>query len=61
MTAVDPGEWLPSKEELTVRELNLSSPVLKAGAHHFGKYCDEPSKVSAGAYMGICLLLDLNP
>lgn len=31
-------------EELTVPELNVSSPVLKASAHHFGKYCDNESK-----------------
>ncbi|CAH1774191.1 unnamed protein product [Owenia fusiformis] len=36
--------WLPSHEELTVPELELSSGVLRAGAHHFGKYCDFQSK-----------------
>ena len=37
---------LPSMEELTMPELELSSPVLKASAHHFGKFCDLESKVS---------------
>lgn len=38
--------YLPSQEELTVQEINLSAPLLKAGAVHFGKYCDEQCKVS---------------
>lgn len=46
MTAVQPDEVLPTIEELTVPELSLSSPVLKAGAHHFGKFCDYQSKVA---------------
>lgn len=45
MTGVQPDEWLPTIQELTVPELKLSSPVLKAGAHHFGKFCDYQSKV----------------
>ncbi|XP_055337031.1 NADH dehydrogenase [ubiquinone] 1 alpha subcomplex subunit 8-like [Paramacrobiotus metropolitanus] len=36
--------YLPSYEDLTVEEINMSSPALKAGAQHFGKYCDEPCK-----------------
>lgn len=50
MTALDPSVQLPTKEELTVPELNVSSPVLKAGAHHFGKFCDHESKVSTEVY-----------
>ncbi|KAK7092578.1 NADH dehydrogenase [ubiquinone] 1 alpha subcomplex subunit 8-like [Littorina saxatilis] len=37
-------DYLPSKEELTVPELELTSSVLRAGAHHFGKYCDKQCK-----------------
>ncbi|KAL8599771.1 hypothetical protein ACOMHN_040481 [Nucella lapillus] len=37
-------DYLPSKEELTVQELELTSSVLRAGAHHFGKYCDNQCK-----------------
>lgn len=37
---------LPSEEELTVPELNLSGPALRAGAFHMGKYCENQSKVS---------------
>lgn len=36
--------YLPSAEELKVQEINLSTPFLKAGAIHFGKYCDEQCK-----------------
>lgn len=46
MSSLDPSFVLPTKEELTVPELNMSSAALKAGAHHFGKYCDNESKVS---------------
>ncbi|XP_059613262.1 NADH dehydrogenase [ubiquinone] 1 alpha subcomplex subunit 8 [Phlebotomus argentipes] len=31
---------LPTEEELTVPEVNLSGPALKAGAFHLGKYCE---------------------
>ncbi|XP_076260174.1 NADH dehydrogenase [ubiquinone] 1 alpha subcomplex subunit 8 [Rhynchophorus ferrugineus] len=31
---------LPTEEELTVQEVNLSGPVLKAGAFHLGKVCE---------------------
>ncbi|GIY46378.1 NADH dehydrogenase 1 alpha subcomplex subunit 8 [Caerostris extrusa] len=36
--------YLPTNEELTVPEINVSTPTLKAGAIHFGKYCDEQCK-----------------
>ncbi|XP_012283641.1 NADH dehydrogenase [ubiquinone] 1 alpha subcomplex subunit 8 [Orussus abietinus] len=31
---------LPTEEELTVEEINVSSPVLLAAAFQFGKYCE---------------------
>lgn len=40
------ADYLPSYEELDVKEVNLSSVPLKAGAIQFGKYCDNQSKVS---------------
>ncbi|XP_054707772.1 NADH dehydrogenase [ubiquinone] 1 alpha subcomplex subunit 8-like [Uloborus diversus] len=36
--------YLPPEEELKVQEINLSTPFLKAGALHFGKYCNEECK-----------------
>ena len=36
---------LPSDEELTVQEINVSSPVLRATAAYMGYYCDEKCKV----------------
>lgn len=38
--------YLPSEEELTVPEINLTSGYMKAAAYHVGKKCDEESKVS---------------
>uniref|UniRef100_A0A2P2HY34 NADH dehydrogenase (Ubiquinone) 1 alpha subcomplex subunit 8-like n=1 Tax=Hirondellea gigas TaxID=1518452 RepID=A0A2P2HY34_9CRUS len=35
---------LPTEEELVVEEINLSTPSLRAGAFHLGKYCEIPSK-----------------
>ncbi|CAL8321337.1 unnamed protein product [Lota lota] len=35
---------LPTLEELSVDEVNVSSAVLKASAHHFGSQCDQPNK-----------------
>ncbi|KAF4521579.1 hypothetical protein B566_EDAN001299 [Ephemera danica] len=32
---------LPTEEELTVQEVNLSSPALRAGSFHLGKYCEK--------------------
>ncbi|XP_041371943.1 NADH dehydrogenase [ubiquinone] 1 alpha subcomplex subunit 8-like [Gigantopelta aegis] len=37
-------DYLPSYEELTVPEIQLTSSVLRAGAHQFGKYCDNVCK-----------------
>lgn len=36
---------LPTEEELNVQEVNLSSPVLRAGAFHLGKYCEQQNNV----------------
>lgn len=36
---------LPTPEELKVQEIDISAHYLKAGAVHFGKYCDEQCKV----------------
>ena len=44
MTATN-ETYLPTYEELYVPALNLTSAALKAGAVHFGKYCDLQSKV----------------
>lgn len=38
--------YLPPDEELTVPEVNLSSPALRAGAFHMGKFCENQSNVS---------------
>ncbi|KAL3835771.1 hypothetical protein ACJMK2_021252 [Sinanodonta woodiana] len=37
-------DYLPSYEELTVPELTMTTPVMRAGALHFGKYCDNQCK-----------------
>lgn len=37
---------LPTEEELTVQELNLSGPALRAGSAHLGKYCQWTFNVS---------------
>ncbi|KAK3106509.1 hypothetical protein FSP39_021437 [Pinctada imbricata] len=37
-------EYMPSYEELTVPELKLTSPELRAGALYFGKFCDDTCK-----------------
>jgi len=39
-------DWLPTYEELNVQEVKLTAAPLRAGAHHFGKYCDNQCKVS---------------
>lgn len=36
---------LPTEEELTVPELKLSGPALRAGAFHLGKYCQDTFNV----------------
>lgn len=37
---------LPEESELTVSELQLSSPALFAGSFHLGKYCEQANNVS---------------
>lgn len=37
---------LPSFEELTVQEINLTYPVLQAAAFHLGKYCESKNNAS---------------
>ena len=32
--------WLPTDHELTVEEVPLGTPSLRAGAMHLGKYCE---------------------
>lgn len=36
---------IPSDSELTVQEITISSPVLRATANYMGQYCDEKCKV----------------
>lgn len=38
-------DYLPTYDELKTQELNISSAPMRAGAHHFGKYCDNQCKV----------------
>jgi len=40
MTNVTERVSLPTEEELTVKEVTLGYPYLKAGANHLGKYCE---------------------
>ncbi|KAK6970823.1 NADH dehydrogenase [ubiquinone] 1 alpha subcomplex subunit 8 [Biomphalaria glabrata] len=37
-------DYLPSYEELTVPELEISSAAFRTAAHHLGKYCDNTCK-----------------
>lgn len=37
---------LPTHEELTVQEVLLSGPALKAGGFHLGKACEYENNVS---------------
>lgn len=37
--------YLPSDEELTVQEVPLSGPVLKAAAFHMGRVCEFENNV----------------
>lgn len=36
---------LPTDEELTVQEINVSTSVLRAGAFHLGKACEFENNV----------------
>jgi len=44
---------LPTVDELTVQEINLSTPFLKAGAMHLGKQCEAINNVSFELDTGI--------
>lgn len=37
---------IPSDEELTVQEVNVSGVVLRAASFHLGKYCEFANNVS---------------
>ncbi|BFZ22343.1 hypothetical protein BsWGS_25382 [Bradybaena similaris] len=37
-------DYLPTIEELTVPELEITSAVFRTAAHHLGKYCDNACK-----------------
>lgn len=37
---------IPSDEELTVPEVNVSGVVLRSAAFHLGKYCEQFNNVS---------------
>lgn len=37
---------LPTYEELTVQDVELSTPFLKAGSFHLGKQCEAENNVS---------------
>lgn len=51
--------FLPTEEELTVPEVNLSGPALRAGAYHLGKQCEAENNVrSWGAGRGRALPAD---
>lgn len=43
--------WLPTEEELTVQEVPLSGPALKAGAFHLGKACEFENNVRLFCYL----------
>lgn len=51
--------YLPSEEELTVPEVNLSGPALRAGAFHLGKACEAENNVSICS-IGILVREDCN-
>lgn len=36
---------IPSDEELTVEEVNVGTPTLRAAAFHMGKYCENQNNV----------------
>ncbi|XP_017769577.1 PREDICTED: NADH dehydrogenase [ubiquinone] 1 alpha subcomplex subunit 8 [Nicrophorus vespilloides] len=38
--SITANEYMPTQEELTVKEIEVSGPVLKAGAMHLGKRCE---------------------
>lgn len=44
---------IPSDEDLTVPEVNVSGVVLRAASFHLGKYCEDYNNVSIGLYYNI--------
>lgn len=37
---------LPTEEELTIQEVNVSTAALRAGAFHLGKHCEYQNNVN---------------
>jgi len=50
-------DWLPTYEELDVPEVKMSAAPLRAGAYHFGKYCDNHCKVSTAVEAYTCNII----
>lgn len=48
---------LPTEEELTVPEVNISSPALRAGAFHLGKHCENQNNVSVSVFLDSCYII----
>ena len=46
--------YLPSEEELTVQEVEIGYPALKAGSFHLGKYCEAQRDVSTLLFFDAC-------
>ena len=51
--------YLPSEEELTVQEVEIGYPALKAGSFHLGKYCEAQRDVSTLLLFDACLCTDI--
>lgn len=49
---------LPNDEELTVPEVNISSPALRAGAFHLGKHCENQNNVSVSVFLDSCYIIE---
>ena len=53
---------LPSEEELTVQEVNVSTAGLRAASFHMGKYCENANNVSlACCYFSPDIIITLTP
>lgn len=48
---------LPTEEELTVDEVNLSSAALRAGSFHMGKYCENQNNVRTVNFICYCYII----
>lgn len=53
--AVSAHVHLPTEEELTVPEVQLSGVVLRAAAFHLGKYCENQNNVRSMLCAVLCL------